>query len=84
MKVKIKRFVDVDVKNKGMEFEVRNPSGKKQLGDCYLTKKELKWCAGKTDEKNGIGITWEDFIALMSSKDTLKRALKAARQPTKN
>lgn len=78
MKVNIKSFVDVDVKNKGIEFGVRSPDGRKQLGDCYLTKTELKWCAGRTDKKNGIGIRWEDFIALMSSKDTLKRALKAA------
>jgi hypothetical protein len=79
MKVKIKSFVDVDVKNKGIEFEVRNPNGKKQLGDCYLTKTELKWCAGRTDKKNGIAIRWKDFISLMSSKDALKRALKAVK-----
>jgi hypothetical protein len=84
MKVKIKSFVDVDVKTKGIEFGVRSPNDKKQLGDFYLTNTGLKWCLGKTDKKNGIGIKWEDFMDLMSSKDTLKRALKAARQPIEN
>jgi hypothetical protein len=78
MNVNIKSFdVKMDVKNKGIEFEVRSPDGKTQLGDCYLTKTGLIWCPGKTKKKNGIGIKWEEFISLMSDKDTLKLALSA-------
>ena len=65
MKVSIKTFdVEMDVKSKGIEFEVRNPKGK-LLGDCYLTMTGLVWCKGKTDKKNGKRILWHDFIATM-------------------
>ena len=38
MNVKIKSFdVNMDVKKKGMELEVRTPNGDSQLGDCYVT-----------------------------------------------
>jgi hypothetical protein len=74
----------MDVKNKGIEFEVRNPNGGDHCGDCYLTKAGLTWCLRKKAKKNGITIKWDDFMDLLSSKDALKRALKAARQPTKN
>ena len=85
MKVNIKSFnVDMDVKNKGIEFEVRSPDDKSQLGDCYLTKTELRWCPGKKGKKSGIRIKWEDFMSIMSSKDSLKRALKAAKNPSNN
>jgi hypothetical protein len=82
MNVKIKSFnVDMDVKNKGIEFEVRSPDDKNQLGDCYLTKTELIWCSGKKNKENGIRIKWEDFITLMSSKEVQKRALNAVKKP---
>jgi len=85
MNVNIKSFnVNMDVKNKGIEFEVRSPDGQTRFGDCYLTKTELIWCPGKKNKQNGVGIKWEDFIALMSGKDQLKRGLKAAKNPTKN
>ena len=81
MNVNIKSFdVKMDVKNKGIEFEVRSPDGTTQLGDCYLTKTELVWCPGKRDKKNGIGIKWEEFVDLMSNKDGLKRALNAVKK----
>lgn len=81
MNVKIKSFdVDMDVKQKGIELEVRTPNGDSQLGDCYVTMKGLVWCPGKTSKKNGIEIKWTDLISLMSSKDSLRRALDAIRQ----
>ena len=65
MKVNIKRFnVDMEVKNSGIEFEVRNPDGKKHLGDLVLTKSALVWCPGQTRPKNGYRIPWDDFIKL--------------------
>ena len=85
MNVKIKNFdVDVDVKTRGIEFEVRTPDGKAQLGDCYLTMTGLIWCRGKTSKPKGIQIQWQQFMDLLATKDSLKRALKAAKNLTQN
>lgn len=66
MKVVIKKFdVDMEVKNKGVEFEIRSPSGNDHLGDVVLTKKHIIWCKGRTKARNGIKITWKNFIKLM-------------------
>ena len=47
MNVSIKSFdVKMDVKNKGVEFEVRDTQNK-FLGDCIVTKTGLTWCKGK-------------------------------------
>ena len=68
MKVYIKSFdVDMEVKSNGIEFEVRSPDDAKQLGDCYLTKTGIIWCAGKVKKQNGIKISWSDFINYMES-----------------
>ncbi len=65
MKVSIKSFdVEMDVKSKGIEFEVLDPKGK-LLGDCYLTMTGLVWCRGKKAKENGKKISWQDFIATM-------------------
>lgn len=80
MKVWIKKFdVEVEVKSKGLEFEVRTPDNESQVGDCYITMTGLIWCKGKTGKKNGIKITWDQFTEIMESKDTLKAAVKAAK-----
>jgi len=85
MNVKIKSFdVNMDVKKKGIELEVRTPNGDSQLGDCYVTMTGLVWCPGRTNKKNGIEIKWSDLINLMSSKDSLKRAIDAVKHPTSN
>ena len=45
MDVRIKQFdVKMNVKAKGIEFEVRTPKGGSQIGDCYVTMKGLTWC----------------------------------------
>ena len=80
MKVYIKKFqVDMEVKSSGIEFEIRSPDNKDQKGDCYITKTALVWCRGRIEKKNGIKISWEDFMEIMKSKDTKKAALKAAK-----
>lgn len=85
MNVKIKSFdVSMDVKKKGIELEIRTPNGDSQLGDCYVTMTGLVWCQGRTNKKNGIKIEWSDLINLMSSKDSLKRALDTVKNPTPN
>lgn len=67
MKVTIKSFdVAMEVKNKGIEFEVRSPDGD-HLGDVVLTKSGLVWCKGRTDQKNGVRVNWSDFIQWMES-----------------
>ncbi|PPQ41774.1 hypothetical protein [Rhodopseudomonas palustris] len=66
MEVRIKDFkVEMEVKNKGIEFEVRDNSGK-HLGDCYLTKTGLEWCNGRTTQGNGKKLPWDKFIAQMN------------------
>ena len=80
MKVSIKSFaVDMNVKSKGVEFEVRSTDDK-FLGDCWLTSTKLIWCNGKTEKPNGQDIKWEDFIALLNNKDVLKSAIKEAKK----
>ena len=65
MKVTIKRFnVEMEVKNNGIEFEVRSPDGKTHLGDLVLTKSALVWCPGQTRPENGYKVPWHDFIKL--------------------
>jgi hypothetical protein len=39
----------------------------------------LVWCKGKTGKKNGIDISWEDFMEIMKSKEAKKAALEAAK-----
>ncbi len=80
MQVKIKKFViDMNVKANGIEFEVRKPDGSTQIGDCFLTMTGLVWCKGRKGKKNGIDISWEDFMEIMKSKEAKKAALKAAK-----
>jgi hypothetical protein len=67
MKVAIKSFdVGMDIKNNGIELEVKDTSGK-QLGDLIITKTQVIWCSGKTTRANGISVKWQDFIQLMQS-----------------
>ena len=67
MKVSIKSFeVAMDVKTKGIEFEVYDNDDTFR-GDCYVTKKGLIWCEGKIPRKNGVSITWDEFIEWMNS-----------------
>jgi hypothetical protein len=81
MKVNIKKFVvEMEVKNNGIEFEVRSTDGKSQIGDCYVTKTGLTWCKGKTTRKNGSAISWAELAEILSSDAAKKAALKAARE----
>lgn len=70
MQVKIKSFdVGMEVKTKGIEFDIYEPNGGERLGDVILTKKGLIWCEGKTGRKNGKSITWKEFIKWANAKD---------------
>lgn len=80
MEVWIKSLeVEMQVKQKGIELEVRSKDGKAQLGDCYATMTGLVWCKGRTKKANGIRVNWEDFIAICASDAALKAAVKAAK-----
>jgi hypothetical protein len=51
MDVAIKSFdVAMDVKNKGVELEIREPNNGSKLGNLVVTKGHLIWCAGKTQK----------------------------------
>jgi hypothetical protein len=79
MKVNIKEFnVDMQVKSSGIEFEVRTPDDSEQLGDCYVTMTGLIWCKGKKNKDNGIKISWNDFITIMASDESIAAAVQAA------
>lgn len=65
MQVKIKSFdVAMDLKNRGIELEIRDPSGR-FLGDLVVTKTTLIWCKGKTLRANGKKLAIGDFIEMM-------------------
>lgn len=56
MKITVKEFnVEMELKNKGMEFEVREPDGAAHLGDVLVNKTGLTWCKGRTTHQNGAG-----------------------------
>lgn len=70
MKVSIKSFdVAMEVKNKGVEFEVYDNDGQ-HLGDIVLTKKWVIWCDGRTRQENGIRVRWAEFIKLMKQANS--------------
>lgn len=67
MKVAIKKFsVEMDVRNSGIEFEVRDTKDVFK-GDLVVTKSGLTWCEGKQQVKNGTKVSWDDFIDWMNS-----------------
>lgn len=67
MQVSIKSFnVEMNVKNSGIEFEVYDNAGNFK-GDCFVTKSGLIWCEGKTQKKNGVKASWDEFIVWMNS-----------------
>lgn len=70
MKVGIKSFnVEMDVKTKGIEFEVYdNGEDGAFRGDCILTKTGLIWCEGRTRRAQGKHVSWNDFIAWMNAR----------------
>ncbi len=83
MEVWIKSLeVEMQVKQKGIELEVRSKDGKGQLGDCYATMTGLVWCSGRVKKENGVKVKWEDFIAICATADSLKAAVKAAKTTT--
>ncbi len=68
MKVNIKKFdVEMAIRNSGVELEVRDRSGNRQLGDLVITKSKVIWCPGRTRPEHGRAVTWEKFIQMMDS-----------------
>ena len=67
MNIAIKSFdVNMVVKSKGVEFEVRDTQGD-FLGDCIITKTGLIWCQGRTARANGQKVSWKKFIDWIQS-----------------
>lgn len=76
MQVSIKDFaVTMEVKNTGIEFEVRDNDGKHK-GDCYVTKTGFVWCGGRTTRENGIKVSWDEFIASAEASAELAKMMK--------
>jgi len=61
-----------------IEFEVRTSDGRKQLGDCHVTKIGLTWCIRKVEKANGLILRWHELAGILKSSDTKKAALKSA------
>ena len=67
MKVSVKKLsVEMPIKNKGIEIEVRETDGS-HLGDLVITKSGLIWCKGRTRRENGIKVTWQRFISMLEN-----------------
>ncbi len=65
MNVNIKDLsVSMDIKNKGVELEIKDTDGK-HLGDLVVTKSKLIWCKGRRNRENGESISWKIFIDYM-------------------
>ncbi len=80
MEVWIKSFdVDMQIKSKGIELEVRTADGSEQIGDCYATMTGLIWCKGKKHKDNGVKLKWEDLRIICDSNEALQAAIKAAK-----
>ena len=59
--------VQMEVKNKGVEFEVRMDEA--HQGDCVISKTGIEWCQGKTKAGNGVKVSWTDFIDWINEQD---------------
>jgi len=71
MNISIKDFnVKMEVKTQGIELEVKTPDGSRHLGDLVITKSKLIWCQGKTRRENGVAVTWNQFIEMMTEDST--------------
>ncbi len=61
MNVSIKDFqVDMQLKNNGIELEVRSPQHE-HLGDLCIGRGTIEWCPGKTNRGNGIRKNWNQL-----------------------
>ncbi len=58
----------MDVGSKGIEFEVREPSDDKHLGDIFIAKGGITWCQGRTRKENGKTVSWNTFIQWMEGR----------------
>jgi hypothetical protein len=80
MKVGIKSFdVEMEVKKKGVELEIRSPDSSEFHGDCFVTMTGLVWCQGRTNKQNGVKLDWEELMEIAGSEQKRKAALRAAR-----
>ena len=57
----------LDIKSKGIEIDVSDPSDKHQ-GDLWVTNTKLIWCRGKKKRENGKSVTWAKFIEWMEGQ----------------
>jgi hypothetical protein len=84
MEVWIKSLkVEMQVKQNGIELEVRSANGGTQIGDCYATMTGLVWCKGRTTKPNGVKMKWEDLALICASNASLVAAVKAAKGAAK-
>lgn len=58
-KVELKNLGNsLEIKTTGLEFGISNGS---HVGDLYVSKTGIIWCAGKTARENGKKIKWKEL-----------------------
>lgn len=68
IKVNIEKLnMDLQVKNNGIEFRVRE-TDKTHLGDFYVTSAGIEWCKGRIAQGKGQSMTWKKFIQFMEEQ----------------
>jgi hypothetical protein len=65
MPVSLKNF---NVGESGLEFEIRDTDTGKHRGDLIITDDGLEWCIGQTRRGNGIKVTWDKFISIVTNE----------------
>jgi len=81
VQIGIKDFaVQMEVKNRGVEFEVKDTKGK-HLGDLVITKTSVIWCKGRTGRARGKSLSWDRFIKMMSPTRPAAAPRKVATRP---
>ena len=84
MKVTIKSFdVGMEVKTKGIEFQVKSTDGARHRGDIVLTKAGLIWCRGRTTRANGVKVSFDEFATWAEQKAAKAKARTKAKAAKK-
>ncbi len=69
MKVLIENFkVEMNVKNSYIRFMVYDNQGG-FLGSLNLNKTRLVWCDGRTSLRNGVQLSWQDFVEFVHRRN---------------
>jgi hypothetical protein len=69
----------LQLKQNGVELEIKSPDGKTHYGDCFITMTGVIWCKGRKPKKSGVKVDWEQLMEICATEEKLKAAMKAAK-----